>query len=470
MVGDDSPDDDTWRRLEAIAASPEAAGRVRLLRLPPLGSIGAAKAAVAAECGGEVLIELDHDDELLPAAVGAVASVFAERPSLDFAYSDVIDRSAAKPGEPLLYPPGWGLGYGAHAREWVEDRPEVVTLSPSLTWETLRHIVSAPNHLRAWRASFYREIGGHDPALPVADDYELVVRSFLAGECARIPLPLYVQYHDPASASRARNAEIQELVSATAAGLEAEIDLRCLELGAVPAGPGDPLTSPEPLHRASALAVPGGERLVSVVIPTFERPEQLERAVESVLAQTHTELEVLVVGDCCPALGDEILGEGDPRVRSANLDRHHGDSGAAPRNFALKTMARGSLVAYLDDDDAWRPTHLADLVRRFDEEPEIAFAFSSYELRGTAVECPAPRRYLIDTGTLMHRAGLLERHGYWRPSAECDGAHDWELVSRWLDAGEGWAATGSATLEMTETEDAQAAAILAAAEQARIGA
>jgi hypothetical protein len=76
----------------------------------------------------------------------------------------------------------------------------------------LTHIVSVPNHVRAWRTKFYHHIGGHNPKLPVADDYELIVRTALAGKIHHIPKMLYKQHINPGSAQRTKNAQIQELV------------------------------------------------------------------------------------------------------------------------------------------------------------------------------------------------------------------------------------------------------------------
>jgi hypothetical protein len=85
--------------------------------------------------------------------------------------------------------------------------------APQINPETIRHIVSAPNHVRAWRSSVYRALGGHNTSLPVADDYDLVVRTFLATRFAHIPKMLYKQHIGPSTAQRVRNGQIQQLVA-----------------------------------------------------------------------------------------------------------------------------------------------------------------------------------------------------------------------------------------------------------------
>jgi glycosyltransferase involved in cell wall biosynthesis len=462
VVLDDSAGPDTTEHLQRLAGSDAAAGRVKLHRRETAGSIGASKAAVAARCSGEILVELDHDDELLPEAVATVTAAFAAHPEIDFAYSDWIDVAGEVKAR---YPPGWGFGFGAYASEHVAERRSPVALAPPVTWETIRHIVSAPNHLRAWRAGFFRRIGGHDPSFAVGDDYELLVRTFLNGSMARIPRPLYAQHHDAEgrNASRRMNAEIQERVAEVAARHEREIDERCLSLGVIPNAPA-PLTTAERIHAASTLIDPvaegaaaRGEPLVSVVIPTYRRPGPLARAVESALAQTYRNIELLVVGDGCPLFDDALPSLDDPRIRYWNLEANHSAGGAAPRNHALKTMARGTLVAYLDDDNVWRPDHLESLVELVATR---AFAFSSYTALGEEITCRRPRRFQIDTSAILHRRELLDRHGYWRPLADTDWAHDWELVSRWED--EPWAASLLPTLAYTLADDDRGREILRA--------
>lgn len=99
--------------------------------------------------------------------------------------------------------------------------------------------------------------------------------------------------------------------------------------------------------------------LVSVVIPTRNRAALLTRAIESVLCQTYPYLDVVVVDDASQddsASAVEVAARRDPRVRYL---RHHANKGgSAARNSGIE-VARGSLVAFLDDDDRWASTKIA---------------------------------------------------------------------------------------------------------------
>lgn len=94
---------------------------------------------------------------------------------------------------------------------------------------------------------------------------------------------------------------------------------------------------------------------VSVIIPTRNRSVMLRRAIDSVRAQTFTDLEILVADDGSDDDTSEVVRDlGDRRVR--HLRFAHGGAPRA-RNAAF-ALSRGALVAYLDDDDEWLPQKL----------------------------------------------------------------------------------------------------------------
>ncbi|MCC5947028.1 MAG: glycosyltransferase family 2 protein [Nitriliruptoraceae bacterium] len=93
--------------------------------------------------------------------------------------------------------------------------------------------------------------------------------------------------------------------------------------------------------------------MYSVIVPTFGRPEYLGEAIESVLAQTLGDFEVIVVDDASP--GPVTLPVADPRVRLIRAEEN-GGPGAA-RNLGVQ-HALGQRLAFLDDDDLWLPRRL----------------------------------------------------------------------------------------------------------------
>jgi glycosyltransferase involved in cell wall biosynthesis len=92
---------------------------------------------------------------------------------------------------------------------------------------------------------------------------------------------------------------------------------------------------------------------VSVIIPTYLRPDLVVRAVRSALGQTFADLEVVVVVDGRDAATVAALEAlGDARLRALVPDRNLGNAGA--RNHGI-AAARGAWIALLDDDDWWAP-------------------------------------------------------------------------------------------------------------------
>jgi hypothetical protein len=115
------------------------------------------------------------------------------------------------------------------------------------------------------------------------------------------------------------------------------------------------------------------EPLVSVVIPTYDRGELLlSRAIPSVLAQSYENIEIVVVGDCAPPeTGRSLAALDSPRIIYQNLpyrgpypqerrDLWH-VAGIPPRNLGV-TLAKGSWIAPLDDDDAFHRHHVEHLL------------------------------------------------------------------------------------------------------------
>jgi len=111
---------------------------------------------------------------------------------------------------------------------------------------------------------------------------------------------------------------------------------------------------------------------VSVILPTFNRPERLAQAIDSVLAQTMQDFEVIVVNDGGAEAEAVVL----QRNTSGKITyvRHGANKGlAAARNTGIG-MARGEYVTYLDDDDLYYPDHLHTLVRCLDtNECDVAY-------------------------------------------------------------------------------------------------
>ena len=98
---------------------------------------------------------------------------------------------------------------------------------------TIRHLVGLPNHPRAWTKECYHLLGGHREELLVADDYDMLVRSFLCTKYACIPDLLYIQYRNENgdNSTFTRNQQIQILVNELYRYYSERIHTRVKELG-----------------------------------------------------------------------------------------------------------------------------------------------------------------------------------------------------------------------------------------------
>jgi len=239
VIVDDS--DDGGETFEMLSALADEEPRIRLHKEHRhSGCIGRLKRNACLLGRGDYLVELDHDDELTPRALELVVRAYREHPECGFVYTDFAE--CFEDGSPVAYgqdrnlkPPytDWGYGYGSYRDEVHGGHPYIVANAPNVNPKTIRHIVAAPNHIRSWRKATYMEIGGHGDTIHVADDYEIMVRTFLHTRMCRVPEMCYVQYRNfgVGNTHRERNKEIQRLVRYFSVHYDKRIHERFLELG-----------------------------------------------------------------------------------------------------------------------------------------------------------------------------------------------------------------------------------------------
>ncbi len=142
---------------------------------------------------------------------------------------------------------------------------------------------------------------------------------------------------------------------------------------------------------------PADRPQVTVLMPTWNRLPYLPEAVESVLAQTLPDLELLVIDDGSTDQSLDWLkgrANGDSRLRPLS-QAHAGISSALNHGLAA---ARGTWIARLDSDDAWHPDFLSQQMRLAAQHPEAHAIYSRAEAANDQLE---PKGYLRGTPPVM---------------------------------------------------------------------
>jgi glycosyltransferase involved in cell wall biosynthesis len=132
---------------------------------------------------------------------------------------------------------------------------------------------------------------------------------------------------------------------------------------------------------------------ISVIIPAYDAARTVGVAVDSVLAQTFEDFELIVVDDGSrDATADVVRAREDPRLRCVTTPN---GGVAQARNHGL-ALTSGALVAFLDADDAWHPTKLARQDETMTERPSVGLCYAAAELVDDRMakigEDPAPPR------------------------------------------------------------------------------
>lgn len=145
----------------------------------------------------------------------------------------------------------------------------------------------------------------------------------------------------------------------------------------------------------------------TVVIPVFNRADSLAKALQSVLAQTEQDFEIVIVDDGSTDSPERVVAEfGDSRIA---IFREDNRGGGAARNAGID-RARGAYIAFLDSDDQFLPHHLAAM-RRLLEGSENTIGYAPVVVdRGHGCQFVKPPRALR---TGEHMADyLLRAHGF----------------------------------------------------------
>ncbi len=188
---------------------------------------------------------------------------------------------------------------------------------------------------------------------------------------------------------------------------------------------------------------------VSVILTTYNRAKEfLPRAIKSVLTQTFTDLELIIIDDASTDSTPEIVRaaqKGDKRVKVIRHDENFGSDTRGKNNGLL--FSKGKYIAYLDDDNEWYPYHLEKLVPKLDKNPDLDLIYCDFWIldsarpewegqMGIALKHNSQfllNRCYIDVSSVLHRREIAFRIGGFDETLPK--FVDWNMWVRMMKAG-----------------------------------
>jgi len=116
--------------------------------------------------------------------------------------------------------------------------------------------------------------------------------------------------------------------------------------------------------------------LISIIMPSYNTAEFIADSIHSVLAQTYTDWELIIVDDCSTDNTDDIVEPFLTDKRIIYIKNEKNSGAAISRNRALRE-AKGKWIAFLDSDDLWTQDKLAKQIK-FMEDNGYSFSYTNY--------------------------------------------------------------------------------------------
>lgn len=272
-----------------------------------------------AESKGKYILCLDADDKIAPTMIEECVKVLENDASVAIAYTDRMDF----------------------------DGIDKVVQAGDYNFEKLKY----ENHISycaLYRREVWEQVGGYRTNVKGCEDWDFWVAAGIKSYFGKkIPKPLF-QY-------RRHDTGVFQSVQGRLHESQAQIILNNTE-----AYSSEEIKNAKQILDAIAEWKSQTKSKVSVIIPTYNRPEQLAKAIDSVLMQTFRDFEIIVINDGGIDVKNLI---DDLNIEKNIIYLHHAINRGLPaaRNTGIR-IARGKYIAYLDDDDTFYPEHLKTLV------------------------------------------------------------------------------------------------------------
>jgi hypothetical protein len=287
--------------------------------------------------------------------------------------------------------------------------------------------------------------------MAVADDYELVLRTFFKYPSVYIRDIGYLQYRNEEGNNFTflRNSLIQRKTHITAKFYNEKIHDYLQKNNIVDhsysnivyKGPNYLIYDPDEHERIGYHFSPNKqdkEMYVSVIIPTCNNIAKLAKAIKSVFDQSYPYWNLYIVGNKCPkldqymeaniAMFSEICKTN--KVMYWNFqDKPYGVY--ACKNYAIRNLIDEEWIAYLEDDFEWAPNHLQTMIDVVRTNPNANWVYSGMRIGDVPIICEKPTLFATETSCIMHHISLLQKYGYWKPADQVAHSDVWDLISNW---------------------------------------
>lgn len=181
--------------------------------------------------------------------------------------------------------------------------------------------------------------------------------------------------------------------------------------------------------------------LVSIIIPGYNRAEYIAETIESVLAQTYRNIEIIVVDDGSTDNTREIVAEYLPKVQY--IWQENSERGAS-RNHGLR-LAKGEFISFLDSDDLWLPNKIEEDLEFLENSSAVGVIYTDICLvdakgnylklikrkgfRGKVTEKLLEDNF-VSIGAHLSRTQLIREIGGFLEERQLSGSEDWEMWVR----------------------------------------
>lgn len=357
IVNDGSPDDTSAVARELLRKDPKA--RIRLLEKEN-GGLASARNFGIESARGRYILPLDADDKLDSNFLKETVAILDNNPEFSIVYTDEQN-----------------FGELNHIHVKGDSRLDVLKYG------------NVHDYCSLYRKEVWERVGGYSPAMYLGgEDWNFWVAAAKHGfKSFHLQKPLFFYRNRP-----------NTMVSGTLASLDevwAHIVFHHPEIYTkeeiekaknILAN-----TKPENIEKlkialkkhpdnkilqkiAEAVFGKKNDLLVSVIIPTYNRPDLLIRVIRSVKEQTYKNIEIIVINDAGKEVSD-IVNFFSEELNIVYIRYGQNRKHAGARNVALR-VARGDIICYLDDDDVFLPDHVERVVDELLRAPEAKFVYT----------------------------------------------------------------------------------------------